>query len=169
MKPPEIALLARLAELGIAHALHRHPPLFTVAESQRLRGALPGGHAKNLFLRDRKERMWLVTVREDRAVDLKALTALLGAASRLSFGSPERLAAHLGVTPGAVTPYGLIHDRAGAVTFVLDAGLLDFDPLNFHPLTNDATLAVARADFLRFMDAIGHPPAVMRLPERPAS
>ena len=168
MPSPADALYARFAELGIAHKVHRHPPLFTVEESRRLRGALPGGHAKNLFLRDRKERMWLVTVREDRGVDLKALAGLLGAASRLSFGSPERLAAHLGVTPGAVTPFGLIHDRDRRVTFVLDAGILDHDPLNFHPLQNDATVTVSRADFLRFLDAIGHPPVVMRLPERSA-
>jgi Ala-tRNA(Pro) deacylase len=160
-------LLARLASLGIATETVRHPPLFTVDQSKALRGSLPGGHTKNLFLKDKKDRLWLVTAEEDRPIDLKALGPLLGAQGRVSFGSPERLMRHLGVTPGAVTPFGLANDTEGQVRFVLDAGLLRHDILNLHPLTNEATTAIRREDFLRFLEAIGHPPAAMALPAPP--
>jgi Ala-tRNA(Pro) deacylase len=159
-------LFAKLEALGIRTATVRHPPLFTVEQSKALRGELPGGHTKNLFLKDKKDRMWLVTAEEDRPIDLKALGTVLGAQGRVSFGSPERLVRHLGVDPGAVTPFGLANDAAGAVAFVLDEGLLRHDVLNFHPLTNDATTAIGRDDFLRFMTAIGHAPRTLALPAR---
>ncbi len=165
--PPPLsagALLARLAALGIAATTHQHPPLFTVEESKALRGQLPGGHVKNLFVKDKKDRMWLVTAEEDRAIDLKALGTLLGAQGRLSFGSPDRLMRHLGVSPGAVTPFGLVNDTAGAVRFVLDEALLRHAVLNFHPLVNTATTSIGRDDFLRFLAAIGHPPLTLALP-----
>lgn len=157
-------LFARLDALGIRTTTVRHPPLFTVEESKALRGELPGGHVKNLFLKDKKDRMWLVTAAEDRAIDLKALGTLLGAQGRVSFGSPERLMRHLGVTPGAVTPFGLVNDTEGQVSFVLDSELLRHDLLNFHPLTNAATTAIGRADFLRFLEAIGHAARLTALP-----
>ncbi len=157
------ALFARLDALGIAHATHRHPPLHTVEESKALRGQLPGGHVKNLFLRDKKKRIWLVVAEEDRPVDLKALRKLLGASGSLSFGSPELLWEVLGVRPGSVTPLGLINDTEGRVTVVLDAGLMAHDPINVHPLTNDATTAIARDDLLTFIRACGHEPQVMDL------
>jgi Ala-tRNA(Pro) deacylase len=159
-------LFAKLAALGIAVTTVKHPPLFTVEQSKELRGELPGGHTKNLFLKDKKDRMWLVTAEEDRGIDLKALSGLLGAQSRVSFGSPERLMRYLGVEPGAVTPFGLVNDTEQQVSFVLDEGLMRFDVLNFHPLTNAATTAIARQDFLRFLDAIGHPPRLLALPAR---
>jgi Ala-tRNA(Pro) deacylase len=159
-------LFAKLEELGIRTTTVRHAPLFTVEQSKALRGSLPGGHTKNLFLKDKKDRLWLVTAEEDRAVDLKALGATLGAAGRLSFASPERLMRHLGVEPGAVTPFGLVNDDAGAVRFVIDETLLGHDLLNFHPLTNAATTAIGRDDFLRFLAATGHPPQILALPAR---
>ena len=159
-------LFARLATLGIAVATVKHPPLFTVEQSKALRGEMPGGHTKNLFLKDKKDGMWLVTAEEDRSIDLKALGAALGANGRVSFGSPDRLMRHLGVEPGAVTPFGLANDTAGQVSFVLDEGLMRHDVLNFHPLTNAATTAIARADFLRFLDTIGHAPRLLALPAR---
>src|SRR5690348_6948500 len=112
-------LFARLAALGIHTTTVKHPPLFTVEQSKALRGELPGGHTKNLFLKDKKDRTWLVTAEEDRAIDLKALGTALGASGRVSFGSPERLMRHLGVTPGAVTPFGLVNDAGAEVAFVL--------------------------------------------------
>jgi Ala-tRNA(Pro) deacylase len=157
-------LFAKLEALGLRTTTVRHPPLFTVEQSKELRGELPGGHTKNLFLKDKKDRMWLVTAEEDRAVDLKALGAAIGASGRVSFGSPDRLMRYLGVEPGAVTPFGLVNDTEAQVSFVLDEGLLRHDVLNFHPLTNAATTAIARADFLRFLEAIGHPPRVLALP-----
>jgi Ala-tRNA(Pro) deacylase len=159
-------LFAKLAALGISVMTVRHPPLFTVEQSKSLRGELPGGHTKNLFLKDKKDRMWLVTAEEDRAIDLKALGPALGTSGRVSFGSPERLMRHVGVIPGAVTPFGLANDIEGQVSFVLDEGLMRHAVLNFHPLTNEATTAIAREDFLRFMAAIGHAPRLLALPAK---
>jgi Ala-tRNA(Pro) deacylase len=148
-------LFERLDALGIAHQTHWHDPVFTVAESQALRGSLPGGHSKNLFLKNKKGDLWLVTAAEDAAVDLKALTKALGA-GRLSFGKPDLLLEVLGVEPGSVTPFGLINDAEKRVTFVLDGRLAAMDPLHFHPLVNNATTAVSAADFRRFLEASGH-------------
>ena len=148
-------LFQRLDALGIAHETRWHEPVFTVAESQELRGTLPGGHSKNLFLKNKKGDLWLVTAAEDAAVDLKALTKTLGA-GRLSFGKPDLLLEVLGVTPGSVTPFGLLNDAEKRVTFVLDGRLAAMDPLNFHPLVNNATTAVSTADFRKFLTACGH-------------
>lgn len=156
------AVLERLAALGVAQRTVTHPPVFTVEEAKRLRGTLPGGHSKNLFLRNKKGRMWLVTCEEDRPVDLKALGDKLGA-GRLSFGSAERLMRHLGVIAGAVTPFAAINDREGAVQVALDEALLRHDPLNFHPLDNAMTTAVSPAGLLRFLEASGHPPLIVGL------
>ncbi len=155
-------LFARLDALGIRHVTHRHPPLHTVAESVVLRGSLPGGHCKSLLLRDRKGGLWLVIVLEDRRLDLKALAELLGA-PRFSFASPELLWEALGVTPGSVTPFALMNDREHRVRVVLDAEMLRRDPLNYHPLVNTATTAIAAADLGRFIAACGHEARVLEL------
>ena len=155
-------LFARLDQLGIAATTVTHAPMFTVADSRDLRGSLPGTHCKCLFLRDKKGRMWLVAAPEDRTVDLKALAATLGA-GRLSFGSPERLMTHLGVVPGAVTPFAVINDAAGAVTAVVDRALLAAEVVNFHPLVNTATTSIRPADLIRFMEACGHTPVICGL------
>lgn len=160
-------LFERLAGLGIETRSHRHPPLNTVAESRRLRGELAGGHIKNLFLRDKKRRMWLVTVLESREVDLKSLRHAIGARGNLSFGSPEMLMEHLGVIPGAVTPFAVINDREGNVTMILDKGVLDADPVNAHPLRNDMTTALAPSGLLRFLEAEDHAPAILDFDEKP--
>jgi Ala-tRNA(Pro) deacylase len=157
-------LLARLAELGIACRTVSHPPVFTVEESKSLRGVLPGGHVKNLFLRDKKGAMWLVVAEEDRRIDLKALAARIGA-GKVSFASPERLMRHLGVQPGSVTPFGLINDHGAEVRVVIDAGLLAHDPVNVHPLVNDQTTAIAPQDLLRFIASCGHRPEIIDLGE----
>ena len=155
-------LFARLDELGIVTTTHEHPPLHTVEESRRLRGTLPGGHCKNLYLRDKKKRNWLLVTLEDREVDLKAASALLGA-GRLSFGSADRLMEFLGVAPGSVTPFALINDPEQRVTVVLDAAMLKVDPLNYHPLVNTATTAIASDDLLTFIRAGGHEPLILPL------
>ena len=157
--------MARLEALGIETRTHAHDPVFTVEEAQGLRGALPGGHTKNLFLKDKKGGLWLVVAREDLAVDLGALSKQLGA-PRFSFGAPELLIATLGVPPGSVTPFALINDREARVRVVLDEGMLALDPLNFHPLRNDRTTAIAAADLPRFVRACGHEPIIAALPER---
>ncbi len=155
-------LFQRLDALGIRHVTHRHPPLHTVAESVMLRGTLPGGHCKSLFLKDRKGGLWLVVVLEDRRLDLNALSARLGA-PRFSFGSAALMEEVLGVTPGSVTPFALVNDRAHRVAVVLDADMLERDPLNYHPLVNTATTAIAPADLLRFISACGHEPRIVAL------
>ena len=123
-------LFARLDQLGIAHRTVEHPPVFTVEEAKALRGDLPGHHIKNLFLRNKKEEMWLVVALEDRAINLKRLGDVLGA-GRLSFGSADRLKRTLGVEPGSVTPLSLV---------------------------NTMTTALAPADLLHFFEATGHTP-----------
>lgn len=155
-------LLDRLAELGIAARTVSHPPVFTVEEAKARRGDLPGGHIKNLFLRNKKEQMWLVVAAEDRPIDLKALGEKLGA-GRLSFGSAERLMTYLGVAPGAVTPFALINDRVLRVKPVIDRALLAASPINCHPLTNDMTTALAPQDLLAFIRACGHEPELIDL------
>jgi len=155
-------LLRRLEALGIQSRTVTHPPVFTVEEAKRLRGSLSGSHVKNLFLRNKKGAMWLVTALEDRDIDLKDLGERLGA-GRLSFGSAGRLMSYLGVIPGAVTPFAVVNDHAAAVSVALDRGLLDEDPVNCHPLTNDMTTALAAADLVRFLEAEGHAPQVIDL------
>lgn len=159
----ETPLLARLAELDIEITMHRHPPLHTVEESRALRGTMPGSHIKNLFLRDKKRNQWLVTVPEDADVDLKALRHQLGASGNLSFGSAELLAESLGVRPGSVTPFAVMNDDAGTVTMVLARAVLDADPVNAHPLHNEATAAINGDDLLRFLEACAHPPIMIDL------
>lgn len=153
-------LFAFLDAHGIAHRTLEHPPVFRVEEGRDIKAALPGGHTKNLFLKDAKGRLWLVSALGETAVDLKRLPALIGSA-RLSFGSPERLAAALGVRPGSVTALALLNDPEHAVTFVADAALMAADPVNFHPLSNDATTALSRAGFRAFLRALGREPIVV--------
>ena len=157
-------LLSRLDELGIAHRTVEHPPVFTVEEAKALRGDLPGHHIKNLFLRNKKEEMWLVVALEDRAVDLKRLGERLGA-GKFSFGSPDRLRRHLGVEPGSVTPLAVINDPQHQVRLVLDRALAEGDgSINAHPLVNTMTTALSLADLLRFFAATGHKPEWLDFP-----
>jgi Ala-tRNA(Pro) deacylase len=155
-------LFARLDALGIAQRTYTHPPVFTVAEAVALRGTLPGGHCKSLFLKDKKSGLWLVVALEEEAVDLKRLAAQLGA-PRFSFGSADLLDEALGVKPGSVTPFALVNDPAQRVRVVLDKAMLEMDPLNYHPLENDRTTAIAAADLLRFIAACGHRPQIVEL------
>ncbi len=135
-------LFARLDALGIANRTYSHPPVFTVAEAVALRGTLPGGHCKSLFLKDRRAGLWLVVALEERQIDLKRLAAAL-AAPRFSFGNAALLHEALGVHPGSVTPFALVNDTSGRVTIVLDRAMLGHDPLNYHPL--DRTTAPRRS------------------------
>lgn len=152
-----------LDDLGIAHQTKTHAPVFTVAESVSLRDEIPGGHTKNLFVKDKKDQFFLLTVEEHAVVDLKTVHTLIGAASKVSFGKPEKLMEYLGVIPGAVTALGAINDSGRNVTFVLDADLMEHDIINCHPLSNDATTSLARADLIRFLEATGHTPLVLKV------
>ncbi len=143
-----------------------HPPVMTVEESERLVPPLPGAKTKNLFLRDRKgARHFLVTVPHDLAVDLEALGATLGA-GRLGFASPDRLAKHLGITPGSVSFLALANDTGHAVEFVIDRRLWDAAAVHAHPLVNHATMVVGHEALERFLAATGHEPRVVDIPER---
>jgi Ala-tRNA(Pro) deacylase len=155
-------LFARLDALAIAHRTYSHPPVFTVAEATALRGRLPGGHCKSLFLKDKKGGFWLAVLLEKRRIDLNKLAAGL-MAPRFSFGSAADLYRVLGVSPGSVTPFALVNDVEHFVIPVLDAAMLDHDPVNYHPLANDRTTAIASADLLRFIVACGHEPRIIDL------
>lgn len=156
-------LFAFLDSLGISVSTTRHPPLYTVADSQALRGQIAGGHTKNLFLKDRKDNFFLVTVDEDAEVDLKQIHHVIGASGKVSFGKPEALMELLGVVPGAVTVFGLINDTVGKVKLVLDSALMENDIINAHPLTNEATTSIANADLVRFVKETGHEPLVLKV------
>jgi Ala-tRNA(Pro) deacylase len=153
-------LFAFLDRLGIAHRTVTHPPLFTVEQSQALRGQIPGAHTKNLFLKDKKDALFLVVALEDAKIELKSLHRLLGATGRFSFGSADLLREVLGVEPGAVTPFGAINDTTARVTVVLDAGLMQHDTINCHPLVNTRTTSIAREDLVKFLEATGHLPRI---------
>jgi Ala-tRNA(Pro) deacylase len=153
-------LFAFLDRLGIAHRTVSHPPLFTVEESQALRGQIPGGHTKNLFLKDKKGTLFLVVALEDAAIDLKSLHRRLGATGRFSFGSAELMRETLGVEPGSVTPLGLINDTGGWVSVILDAAMMQHEVLNYHPLVNTMTTTLGRNDLVKFIEATGHRPRI---------
>ncbi|HRJ61075.1 MAG TPA: prolyl-tRNA synthetase associated domain-containing protein [Azospirillaceae bacterium] len=153
------ALLARLMEIGVDAVTHHHPPVYTVEESKAMRGELPGGHCKNLFLKDKKGGYWLVVALEDARIELGRLDAVIGS-PRLSFASPDRLWSALGVRPGSVTPFALINDKALQVRVVLQKAMLDRSPLNYHPLVNNMTTAVTPDGLLRFIRACGHDPLI---------
>jgi Ala-tRNA(Pro) deacylase len=153
-------LFAYLDTLGIAHKTVTHPAVFTVGEARELRGAVAGGHTKNLFLRDKKGAPYLVVAPEDAAIELRSLHRLLGASGRFSFGSAELMRDVLGVLPGSVTPFAAINDKEGLVSVVLDASLMRYEALNFHPLVNTATTTISRDGLLKFLAATGHAPRI---------
>jgi Ala-tRNA(Pro) deacylase len=155
-------LFAFLDSLGVAHKTVTHPPLFTVEQSQALRGQISGGHTKNLFLRDKKNALFLVVAEEDAVIELKSLHHKLGA-GRFSFGAPNLLREVLGVEPGSVTAFGAMNDTEGRVTVVIDKALMDHATINCHPLVNTMTTAIGRDDLIRFLEATGHAPRVERL------
>jgi Ala-tRNA(Pro) deacylase len=157
MTAQEQSVRARLDELAIPYTRHEHPPVATVEEAEQHRTGIDGAHCKNLFLRNQKgNRHYLVILTASKKADLKAVADQIGD-GKLSFGSPERLMTHLGLTPGSVSPFGLINDREHAVRVVIDRDLKAAARLAFHPNVNTATFTVASADFARFLDACGNP------------
>ena len=155
-------LFHRLDALGIKTRTIEHEPVFTVAQSEKIECELPGGHTKNLFLRDKKGRLFLVVAEGRTTVDLKSLHTKLDC-GRLSFGNAELLMDTLGVPPGSVTALALINDAGARVSVVLDARLMAHDTVNCHPLTNTATTNIARDDLLRFIRSTGHEPRILDL------
>jgi Ala-tRNA(Pro) deacylase len=160
-------LFAALDSMGIAHETIHHPALFTVEQSKELRGEIPGAHTKNLFLKDKKGKLFLVTAVENTQIDLKRLHEVIGGSGRLSFGSAEQMMNHLGVLPGSVTAFAVINDTAREVSMILDQRLAGFERINGHPLVNTMTTGVSYADLLRFLEAVGHKPQMMKVGEEP--
>ncbi|MEN0087134.1 MAG: prolyl-tRNA synthetase associated domain-containing protein [Pseudomonadota bacterium] len=159
------SLLQALTSDGFAITTHEHKAVFTVAESDELHGQLPGAHSKNLFLKDKKSRYFLVTAAHDTQIDLKRIHKLIGAQGRVSFGKPDALMELLGVEPGSVTPFGVANDAQKQVTMVLDTALMEHDIGNYHPLTNTATTAIAQTDLIAFLKGTGHDPLIIDVSE----
>ncbi len=155
-------ILKRLEDLGIASQTHTHVPVFTVEESQAHCSHLPGGHCKNLFLKDKKGALWLVVTLDERPINMKELRHKIGA-HHLSFGKPDLLRDVLGVEPGSVTPFALINDNEHQVRVVLDKEMMAMDLLNYHPLINTMTTAISPNDLLTFIRDTGHEPDLVEL------
>ncbi len=156
-------LFALLASQGISVSTIDHPPLLTVEDAKTHRGTIEGAHTKNLFLKDRKGRLFLVVLEEDACVDLKTIHQILGASGKVSFGSAELLLEVLGVQPGAVSPFGVINDIEKRVTVVFDQALLASPKLNHHPLVNIKTTTITRDALLEFLNGTGHPPRILSI------
>lgn len=155
------ALLELLQVLEIPYDLHHHAPIFTVDEGLHLKESIPGTHCRNLFLKDKKNAMFLLTLANETKVDLKALPEQLGC-GRLSFGSKERLMTHLGIYPGAVTPFAAINDINLDVNIILDQTMMEAALMNVHPLDNAMTVGFAPDGLLRFYAHTGHKPSIMQ-------
>lgn len=153
-------LFARLESLGIKTTTVTHPAVYTVEEAKQHRELLAGCHIKNLFLRDKKKRYFLIVAREDLVLNLKELGARLGTA-RLSFARPVRLMEKLGVEPGSVSPFGVVNDVDKDVRVIIDKAVLAHGPVNCHPLCNTMTTAIASADLVTFLEDTGHPPMLV--------
>ena len=155
-------LFERLEGLGIEFKAHFHPPVFTVEEAQTHCAHLPGGHCKNLFLKDKKSVLWLVVALNERPINMKDLRGRIGS-HHLSFGKPDLLGEVLGVEPGSVTPFALMNDEEARVRVILDKEMMEMDLLNYHPLTNNMTTAITPSDLLAFIRDTGHDPDLVEL------
>lgn len=161
-------LLERLAALGLDPVTERHEAAFTVEQSRHLTGHIKGAHTKNLFVKDKKGRLFLVVAEHERRIDLKRLHEAIGASGRLSFATAEQMWTHLGVTPGAVTALAVVNDREHVVSVIVDEGLMAGEIVNCHPLVNTMTTSLTPRALLAFFEATGHKPRIMALPEPPA-
>ena len=146
-------LFKHLDGLRILYRLYQHPPVFTVAESEKIEHDIPGVHCRNLFLRDKKKNMYLLVVANDTEVDLKKLQDVIGS-DRLSFGSADRLWEVLGVRPGSVCPFCIMNDKKKEVKLLLDADMMEGPIVNYHPMENHMTVGLTPAELLRFFDSI---------------
>jgi Ala-tRNA(Pro) deacylase len=155
-------LMARFSHLGIKTETREHQPVFTVEQARAVHGQIPGGHCKNLFLKDEKGAVWLIVCLEDARIDLKSAPAKIGS-KRLTFGKPDLLMELLGVEPGSVTPLGLINDTGNRITVILEERMMQEPLLNYHPLRNDATTSISSADLVTFIRSCGHEPRIVAL------
>ena len=158
-------LFRLLDDLGISHETRHHAPVFTVEESEHVTAMIPGGHTKNLFLKDKKGNFFLIVAGNHARIPLNRVHGLIGAQSRVSFGNAEKLMELLGVTPGSVNAFAPMNDHENRVSVIIDEPLLENDRINCHPLINDKTTTISREDLLRFLEHVGHTPQVIRLSE----
>ena len=158
-------LFAYLKSLSISFETIHHPAVFTVEESKQLRGEIAGAHVKNLFLKDKKSNLFLISALEDTKIDLKTIHEVIGGQGRVSFCSADQLRENLGVEPGSVTPLAVFNDKDGRVKAILDERLMDYDIINVHPLVNTMTTSVARDDLVAFMASTGHTPLIAKVGE----
>jgi Ala-tRNA(Pro) deacylase len=158
-------LFAYLETLGIKSETMHHQAVFTVEESKRLRGEIPGAHVKNLFLKDKKSNLFLISALEDTRIDLKTIHDVIGGQGRVSFCSADQLREHLGVEPGSVTPLAVFNDKESRVTAILDERMMAYDVINVHPLVNTMTTSLKRDDLLAFMTSTSHKPLVIKVGE----
>ena len=149
-----------LKQLGIDHTTHEHEAIFTVEQGAHIKAAIPGGHTKNLFLKDKAGALFLVCALGESKIQINQLHKILGC-KRLSFGKPDLMAEVLGVTPGSVTFFAVMNDTEVRVQLVLDKALLDHDIVNFHPLENTATTTFAARDLAVFAKATNHDPVIL--------
>lgn len=153
-------LFSQLDALGIDHKTHDHMPVFTVEDSAAIKADIPGGHSKNLFLKDKAGAFFLICAQSDTPIKINRLHPILKC-KRLSFGKPDALLETLGVTPGSVTLFSIINDLEHAVTLIIDQRLTDHEAVNFHPLLNDATTTISSQDMIKFAKATGHDPIIL--------
>ncbi|MCK5284858.1 MAG: prolyl-tRNA synthetase associated domain-containing protein [Alphaproteobacteria bacterium] len=156
---PDI-LLKTLDMLDIDYRIYKHEPIFTVEEGIHLKAEIPGVHCRNLFLRDKKKKMFLVVAANETKINLKTLPDLIGSA-RLSFGSTERLWMYLGIRPGSVCPFCVMNDKEHAVQVILDASMMKADIVNYHPLDNAQTISLTPDNMLKFFTHTGHKPQII--------
>ena len=156
-------LLELLDELGMQTTTHEHEAVFTVEESSKIKKEIPGGHTKNLFLKDKKGNYFLIVAEGTAQIRLNSIHGLIGARGRVSFGKPDDLMELLGVKPGSVTAFAPVNDKNGMVKVIIDEPLLRFDLINCHPLTNEMTTTISRQDLLRFLDHIDHHPEIIKV------
>ena len=147
-------------QLDIAYELYRHAPVFTVEESGKIDREIPGTHCRNLFLRDKKKKNFLVVLANETEIDLKSAQELIGC-GRLSFGSAERLWAHLGIRPGSVCPFTVINDKDHQVQVILDEYMMAQELVCYHPMDNAMTVSLSPRDLLKFFAHTGHKPIVL--------
>lgn len=165
MNESQKKLFVFLEQLKIDAKTHYHEAIFKVSEGQEIEDSIGGGHTRNLFLKDKKNQYFLITLGAHAPLDLKILHTKIGASGRLSFGSPEKLHEYLGLYPGSVSVFGLINDHDKNVTLILDSHLMDNDYINCHPMTNEATTSIARNDLLKFVQTTGHEPHIITISE----
>lgn len=158
-------LLNCLDELGIKTKTHEHEAVFTVEESSKIKQDIPGGHTKNLFLKDKKGNFFMIVAEGSAEIKLNSVHGLIGSKGRVSFGKPEALMELLGVKPGSVTAFAPINDTDNKVTVIIDEALMRYDLINCHPLTNEMTTTISREDLVRFLKHVNHEPQIIQVSE----